>query len=67
MLTNEQITRLIVDAYNIGKADGYQEGCAQGYDNAYNIGKADGYQQGYAQGYDDAMPEEEEKEEDDYM
>ena len=34
MLTNEQIARLIVDAFNMGKTDGYQEGYARGYDDA---------------------------------
>jgi hypothetical protein len=33
MLTNEQIARLIVDAYNAGKTDGYTEGYNSGYED----------------------------------
>lgn len=34
MLTNKQIARLIVDAYNMGKKDGIEEGYNRGYDDA---------------------------------
>lgn len=34
MLTSEQIARLIVDAYNMGKKDGIEEGYNRGYDDA---------------------------------
>jgi hypothetical protein len=52
MLTNEQIARLIVDAYNMGKTDGYQEGYSAGWDDATELEEEE---------------EEEEEEEDDYM
>lgn len=34
MMTNKQIARLIVDAYDMGKKDGIEEGYNRGYDDA---------------------------------
>ena len=56
MLTNEQIARLIVDAYNAGRVDGHTEG----YDSGYEDGDL-GFT---ARGGADADDEEEDEEED---
>jgi flagellar biosynthesis/type III secretory pathway protein FliH len=53
MLTNEQIARLIVDAYNVGKADGYD----LGYDAGESDGIEEAHEAGYDEGYADARDE----------
>lgn len=52
-MTNEQIARLIVDVYNMGKEDGqsigYETGYGEGYEEAYDRAFRAGVEEGMAQ------------------
>jgi hypothetical protein len=60
-MTNEQIARLIVDAYNMGKEDGHNDGYDKGYNAGYSDSDDDGCQKafdnGYEKGYEAARDE----------
>jgi flagellar biosynthesis/type III secretory pathway protein FliH len=64
-MTNEEIARLIVDAYNAGKTDGqsigYEIGYGEGYGEGYSYSEDDGCQKafdnGYEKGYEAAREE----------
>ena len=45
-MTNEDIARLIVNAYNMGKADGHKEGYDEAYDKGYDRGFEAGVEYG---------------------
>jgi hypothetical protein len=45
-MQNEDIARLIVNAYNMGKADGHNEGYDKGYDKGYDRGFEAGVEYG---------------------
>ena len=55
-MTNEQIARLIVEAYNMGKADGQVEGYDKGYEEGYDEGRdkseSEGCQRAFDNGYE---------------
>jgi hypothetical protein len=59
-LTDEQIAKLIADAFRVGRnegmevgsRDGYENGLRDGHDEGYNEGCSEGYDAGWAKGYD---------------
>jgi hypothetical protein len=55
-MTNEQIARLIVDAYNTGKEDGqsigYETGYGEGYEQGYGDSDSEGSQRAFDNGYE---------------
>jgi hypothetical protein len=61
-MTNEQIAKMIVIAYNEGRSDGHEEGYKEGYDKGYEEGyeRADSegdqtaFDNGYEKGYEAA-------------
>jgi hypothetical protein len=50
-MTNEDIARLIVEAYNMGKADGHDEGYRLGYDEGYE----EAYDRAFKAGVEDGI------------
>ena len=50
-LTNEQIAKLIYEAYRTGRSEGWAVGSKDGYENGLRDGDAEGYERGYEEGY----------------
>lgn len=51
-LTDEQIVKLIADAFRVGRAEGYEVGQKDGYADGLLDGDAEGYERGYSEGWD---------------
>lgn len=51
-LTDEQIAKLIADAFRVGRAEGYEVGQKDGYASGLQDGDAEGYERGYSEGYE---------------
>jgi hypothetical protein len=58
-MTNEEIARLIVNAYNMGKEDGHDNGYEKGYNVGYTDSECDqtAFDNGYEKGYEAARDE----------
>jgi hypothetical protein len=54
-MKNEKIARLIAEAYNAGKEDGYDLGYTNGAAGGKYEGHTQGYDEGYAAGYAQAL------------
>lgn len=76
-LTDEQIVKLIADAFRVGRAEGYEVGQKDGYASGLEDGRSDGYEEGWEEGWDkgydaaekdaeDANDEEDDGENDEY-
>jgi hypothetical protein len=51
-LTDEQIAKLIYEAYRTGRAEGMEIGQKDGYADGLLDGDAEGYERGYEEGWD---------------
>ena len=51
-LTQEQIVKLIADAFRVGRAEGYEVGQKDGYASGLQDGHDEGYEEGYENGWD---------------
>lgn len=51
-LTDEQIVKLIADAFRVGRAEGYEVGQKDGYASGLQDGHDEGYEEGYENGWD---------------
>lgn len=51
-LTQEQIVKLIADAFRVGRAEGMEIGHKDGYANGWQYGRDEGYEEGYSEGWD---------------
>lgn len=51
-LTQEQIVKLIADAFRVGRAEGLEVGQKDGYADGLLDGDAEGYERGYEEGWD---------------
>jgi len=51
-LTQEQIVKLIADAFRVGRAEGMEIGHKDGYENGLRDGDAEGYERGCEEGWD---------------
>ena len=51
-LTDEQIVKLIADAFRVGRAEGMEIGHKDGYENGLRDGRDEGYDEGYGEGWD---------------
>jgi hypothetical protein len=51
-LTDEQIVKLIADAFRVGRNEGMEVGSRDGYENGLRDGHDEGYTEGYDAGWD---------------
>ena len=51
-LTDEQIVKLIADAFRVGRAEGMEVGARDGYENGLRDGHDEGYEEGYEAGWE---------------
>lgn len=51
-LTDEQIVKLIADAFRVGRNEGMDVGSRDGYENGLRDGHDEGYTEGYEAGWD---------------